>query len=285
MLTNLRRYATEPDIVLVTPQRGLCPDCTRAGYDRRTGGSNPPPKTASCMPRDFEELPRMEMSKMDRVSAVPSSSLRPVSPSRIGASQRPSAIYDPAASRMAPKSKKSESGREADLSYTGISITAWPKESHRRERTQASKQSSQPRQSRSPSVISSKPVTTIHDPRLKIVILSSRPTASSPHKKERTVSSSADPNTPASNRLPGYTSITPPSELSPPGGTRYPEKRSKHHGRAGKSNKTESESPLPKHEMSPAELLKRGPPRNVNASAFYDTPDGVEARARAKGRR
>jgi hypothetical protein len=36
--------------------------------------------------------------------------------------------------------------------------------------------------------------------------------------------------------------------------------------------------------MSPAELLKRGPPKNVNASAFYENPDGEEAKTRAEGR-
>ena len=43
-------------------------------------------------------------------------------------------------------------------------------------------------------------------------------------------------------------------------------------------------SKKPAAAMSPAELLKRGPPKNVNASAFYDNPDGEDARAQAEGR-
>jgi hypothetical protein len=42
-------------------------------------------------------------------------------------------------------------------------------------------------------------------------------------------------------------------------------------------------SKKPAAAMSPAEFLKRGPPKNVNASAFYDNPDGEDARARAEG--
>src|SRR5258708_28217358 len=98
MITDVGRDEDQEDIVLVSPQYGLCPQCTRGGYDPSPGGSNPPPKTSSVMPIEFEDLPRENYDEVPRFSKIPSSSLRPVSPSRI-ASRAPSNIYHPAASR------------------------------------------------------------------------------------------------------------------------------------------------------------------------------------------
>jgi hypothetical protein len=101
MVTNLQRLSFEPDIVLVTPQPGvLCPDCKRAGYDNRPGGSNPAPRTASVMPVGFEKLPRAAMSQVQRVSQVPVTMLRSVSPSEARTSRIDSGAYNPGASRV-----------------------------------------------------------------------------------------------------------------------------------------------------------------------------------------
>lgn len=101
MVTNLQRLSFEPDIVLVTPQPGvLCPDCRQAGYDNRPGGSNPASRTVSVMPLEFENLPRAEMSQVQRVSQVPVMMLGSVSPSKAATSRIPSSAYNPGASRV-----------------------------------------------------------------------------------------------------------------------------------------------------------------------------------------
>ncbi len=94
MMTNLQRLSFEPDIVLVTPQLGvLCPECREVGYDNRPGGSNPAPRTASVMPLEFENLPRAEMSQVQRVSQVPVTMLRSVPPSKAGTSHVAAGAY------------------------------------------------------------------------------------------------------------------------------------------------------------------------------------------------
>lgn len=60
-MTDAERDPSEVDILLIAPVLyQLCPDCEENGYDRRPGGSNPPPKTASIIPRDFQDLERRE---------------------------------------------------------------------------------------------------------------------------------------------------------------------------------------------------------------------------------
>lgn len=60
-LTDADRHHSQDDIVLVTPVlHQLCPDCEEKGYDDKPGGTNPPPMTASIVPRDFLNLDRVE---------------------------------------------------------------------------------------------------------------------------------------------------------------------------------------------------------------------------------
>ncbi|TAQ83270.1 hypothetical protein B7494_g8407 [Chlorociboria aeruginascens] len=71
MLTTAERPSNEPEFVLVTPiYYDLCPDCKAGGYDQRPDGANPPPRTASVMPTDYENLPRM-------ISVLPSDDFLP----------------------------------------------------------------------------------------------------------------------------------------------------------------------------------------------------------------
>jgi hypothetical protein len=120
MVTNLQRLSFEPDIVLVTPQPGvLCPDCRQAGYDNRPGGSNPAPRTASAMPVEFENLPRAEMSQVQRVSQVPVTMLRSVSPSEAETSRIASGAYNPGASRVSSQAISRATEYEGQ---TGLSL-------------------------------------------------------------------------------------------------------------------------------------------------------------------
>jgi hypothetical protein len=403
MLTDVERDEDEDDVVLVSPQYGLCPDCTRGGYDVLPGGSNPPPNTGSIMPRDFEDLTRKPYDAVERFSKIPSSSLRPASPSKLGPSRLPSDTYNPGASRRPPQSAaKSYLGQaaskystQAPSKYVGTSQVPSPsqiaRESHRPLQSQVSRESQRPSQSQTPkephqpspsqapresqrssysapAVSSVKSPTAIYNHISKVASTKAAPSGSRFYG--RTQAPPADEEAPDLEVLLNSETITPSSKhpdepLSPPGATVFPGKsfaprrassaskqsqvpaRSKissgtYLPRSVISRDSEMTSPsniasaslVPKSEvsgqtsqskiatastvskysqaplsrppqarqsallsypsqfapkkpaaaMSPAELLKRGPPKNVNASAFYDNLDGEDARARAEGR-
>jgi hypothetical protein len=271
MLTNLQRFTIEEDIVLVSPQPGLCPECKRGGYDGRPGAANPPPKTVSTMPRDFEDLERRQMSQIERASMVPPSILRPVSPSRVGASRLPSNTYSHRASRVPPQSKApgfasqavSKFPIKAPSQHPSKSPSKYPdssgaarescqpsqsqvqREAQRSSQSQQFSQSSQiPRESQRPShhpsSTASKSATVIYNPVSKV------PTTA-PHIYERTKAPPADEEGPNLDELLSSASISPSSKhsepLSPPGSIGYPGKSSSYSSSAPRKPQAQSKAP------------------------------------------
>lgn len=226
MLTNLRRYPEEVDIVLVAPKDGLCPECSRAGLDRRPGSTM---KTASVMPREFEGLSRKPMAEVPRISMVPSATLRPASPDAVRVSRVLSSMYNPAASRV-PQSKAPSVRPSHAPTYT----------------SQAPRQSQVPSGSKYPDN-------------------SQAPSASQYRRESKVPSSSQAPS---------------PSQL--PRESRQPSKYPSSAKPATKVHNPISKIPEEgeKRALTPAELLRRGPPKNVAPSAFYNNADGDDARAR-----
>ena len=415
MVTDVERNPDHEDVVLVSPQYGLCPECTRAGYDQRPGGDNPPPKTPSRMPMDFEDLPREDYSKFESASKIPSSSLRPMS--KVSQSHLPSNVYNPRASRVPPSNRPAHAGQAGpqDLSQAASQYAAsyrpqsvaqrerdpqrpsqsqLPRESQRSSQSQIT--SASRRRSQRPSTNSSSPaqhtgsdIGTEGNPRIA---------SEASHSYARTKAPPADEEGPDLEVLLNTPTVMPSSrhsELSPPGGTKFraapstssrssassrqpqepshskkPDVASMTRSEASRrdfpasahskvassslreapnhsqmtsaskaaalssrpnlltavresrssrpqqsnqndlpsyktkasipsaaassreapynpessSKQAQSASKQPSAVMSPAELLKRGPPKNVNASAFYDNPDGNEAKAQAAGR-
>lgn len=217
MLTDVDRDPYEAEVVLVTPEPyKLCPNCHEKGYDQRPGGTNPPPNTASVMPREYKDLPRQIGQ-----SIVPAgTSIKP------GASRIPSSTYNPSASRI-PESV-----------VTSIQASFRP--------------------STRPSEV---PVYSTHAPYPSQRSSSSQyPSSSRAPKGSHTPSTY--PNTPF---YPSKASTARPT-VQAPGNTFGP-------------SATEIANTA-KPPMTAEDYLKRGAPKNAAASAFYDSVDGAEARAR-----
>ncbi|KAN0121688.1 hypothetical protein V8E51_000014 [Hyaloscypha variabilis] len=403
MITDVERHPGHDDVVLVSPQYGLCPECTRKGYDQRPGGTNPPPKTPSRMPMDFEDLPREDYSKFESVSKIPSSSLRPVSASRVSQSRLPSNVYNPRASRVPPSNRPvdaSEAGSkystQAPSQYAPSArpqiVSQREGDPRRQSQSQLSSVSQRPSQRPPTSSAAARPPTAIRQPVSKIG--DSKVSSVTPYPYARTKAPPAGEEGPDLDVLLNTPTVMPASKdsesLSPPGGTTYravssvarsslaskhpselahsrraevssttrpetsrrdspfaqsrmenassipdapshsqmhsvsktpasssqppPQRRESSSSRREEvgrrelpSYKTEVSAPSalsrdrsyrselsskqsqlpskqPSAAMSPADLLKRGPPKNVNASAFYDNPDGEEVKAQAEGR-
>ncbi|KAE9382237.1 hypothetical protein N431DRAFT_18052 [Stipitochalara longipes BDJ] len=220
MITDAERDPEDEDTVLVSPQYGLCPECTRGGYDQRPGGNNPPPKTPSRMPTDFEDLPREDYSKFESVSKIPSSSLRPVSPSNASQSRLSSNVYNPGASRVPPPK------RPAYASEAGSNFSTQPSQISRESPWSSQSQisnTSQQLSQRPPTTSSSiKPTTATQHPISKI----GDPKVSSiaPYPYARTKAPPANEEGPDLDVLLNTPTVMPPSRhsnLSPPGGTAY----------------------------------------------------------------
>jgi hypothetical protein len=257
MVTNLQRLSFEPDIVLVTPQPGvLCPDCKQAGYDNRLGGSNPAPRTASVMPVEFENLPRAEMSQVQRVSQVPVTMLRSVSPSEAGTSRIASGAYNFGASRVptqaisrateyegqtgsslisqAPSRARSEfwsttkapsvrQGRSGVTSHSRLTPQSQiERESNRAFAPQPSKLAIviQNSSSKAPSKAPTGTRTPSSTPKPGTAIYS--PATPAPHIYNRTKAPPADEEGPDLDEILSKASTTISEPLSPPGGTGYP---------------------------------------------------------------
>jgi hypothetical protein len=258
MVTNLQRLSFEPDIVLVTPQPGvLCPECRRAGYDNRPGGSNPAPRTASVMPVEFENLPRAEMSQVQRVSQVPVTMLRSVSPSEAGTSRVASGAYNPGASRVPSQAISRATGYDSQPGLSLISqaptrarsefrsttkapsvrqgrsgVTRQPRLTPQSQIEKGSSRASAPQPSKLITVIQSSsskappkaststrtPSSTTPRPATAI----HSPTTPAPQIYNRTKAPLADEEGPDLDEILSKASTTISEPLSPPGGTGYP---------------------------------------------------------------
>ena len=397
MVTDVERYPDYEDIVLVSPQYGLCPECTRAGYDQRPGGNNPPPKTPSRMPMEFEDLPREDYSKFESVSKIPSSSLRPLS--KVSQSHMPSNVYNPGPSRVPPSNRPAVAGqaRRQDLSQPASQYATSsrpqsgaqherdpPKLSSRSQQSSQSQMTSAYRQSQRPSTSSSSAAhhnaggsrnasepshmyvrtkaPPAHEEGPDLEVLLSTPTVMLPNRhselsppggtkfhaapstSSRFSTASRQPQEPSKSKRPeasftarpeaprqvpvySQSKVAASSFTGPPSHSQMLSKASalpyrpspstalrdssssclqqpgqndppSYNTKASTSNSSRRETPYkessskqvqpaskqPSAVMSPAELLKRGPPKNVNASAFYDNPDGDEAGAQAQGK-
>ena len=212
------------------------------------------------MPRDFEGLTREPYGAVEKFSKIPSSSLRPVSLSKIGPSRLPSSTYNPSASRRLPKSESksyvSQAGAkntsQESSQYASSSQTPSPsqhareshrpsssqvtRESHRSSQSQTLRESHRPFPSqalREPQRLTNYPSSTTSSVRPPTAIYSpiSKVKASKPHPSasriyERTKAPPADEEGPDLEVLLNSDTIISPRQildepLSPPGATTY----------------------------------------------------------------